>query len=148
MLVTKHLREYYLGKIGVETTLNKALRKVENSKSHEFVLKLTKFSFLKTVFLLRHHSLQVSSFSVNFLISWDRKSFDLRYFLAISSKEFALVTICFYFIISKTCAKMSKSFTHVFCRLTLITHGLIQNVIDFNDVLHQSSQLCCCRHLV
>ena len=82
MLVTKRLREYYLGKIGVETTLNKALRKVENSKSQEFVLKLIKFSFLKTVFLLRHHSLQVSSFSVNFLISWDRKSFDLRYFFS------------------------------------------------------------------
>lgn len=102
-----NLREYYLGEIGVETTLNKASRKVENSKSHEFVLKLISFSFLKTVFLLRHHSFQVFSFSVNSLNSWDRKSFYVRYFLAISSKEFALVTIRFYFIIiNKTCVKM------------------------------------------
>ena len=84
-----------------------SLRKVENSKSHEFVLKLISFSFLKTVFLLRHHSFQVFSFSVNSLNSWDRKSFYVRYFLAISSKEFALVTIRFYFIIiNKTCVKM------------------------------------------
>ena len=35
MLVTKHLRESYLEITGMETTLNKTMRKDENSNSHD-----------------------------------------------------------------------------------------------------------------